>query len=444
MRRDRWFFFLVLALTVRFGFLLAVAHPEIRSGSFELRADTDESDYHGLALSLATTGEYRLGPDHPATAFRPPGTVLPIAALYRLLGPLPALGVLYVMVCSVLIVLLLGVLAHRISGSQRVTAIALLMACLMPTLVFTSTGIWSDTPALLFILLSLYLVLAERPPPRNLAVAGASLGLAYINRPSAGLLIALVGALLLREAWARRQLRGVVLFGLLAGLPILGWGMWNVTSLGKFFIGNTQSTVTLWQANNAVTAGLRAPVPATANGFDLAQEAAAGRYLGSWVPLPYIADSNPWSDRSLPELEAEDWLRQQVVDFIRENPAAYLRLLTYKGWRILTAEPTAPSVLAESPGKRRLKRLATFGERWLILLLGSYGMVLLWRRSPRTTLYHLVYLAAGLAVVFVAYPNARILLPVTAVLIVPTALAIAQLADRLGMWRSAPSAQAKP
>ncbi len=433
MRRDRWFFFLALALGARLLFLFVVAHPEARTGSFELRSDTDEADYHGLATSLANSGEYRLGPQHPPTALRPPGTVLPIAFLYRLFGPLPVLGVVYILICSLLIVGLVGALARQVDGSPKVTALAMLIAALMPTLVFTATGIWSDTPALLFTLLSLHLLLRDRRRPLFLALAGASLGVAYIHRPSAGLLIGLVGLVLLIEAAPRRQLRPLALFGVLAGLPVILWGFWNASTLGAFFIGNTQSTVTLWQANNVVTAGLRPPAIASANGFDLVAEAAAGHYRGSWIPLSYIASENPWTDRTLPELEAEDWLRSQVVTFIRQHPAAYLRLLGYKALRILTAEPTAPSVLAESAGKRRLKRLATFGERWFILLFGSFGMVLLWRRRPRTALYFLLFIGAGLAVVFVAYPNARILLPVSATLIVPAAMAVVAVGERLGV-----------
>ncbi|MCP5109798.1 MAG: hypothetical protein GY953_03065, partial [bacterium] len=157
----------------------------------------------------------------------------------------------------------------------------------------------------------------------------------------------------------------------IAALPIFAWGLWNQAELGRFFISNTQSTVTLWQANNPVTAGLRPPALRYANGVDLYQEADAGSYRGSWIPLSYIAQGDPWSDHTLPEMAAEQWLRDQVADFVRQHPGAFLKLLGYKAWRILSAEPTAPSVLAESRLKRRLKRWVTLGERWFLLVLGG-------------------------------------------------------------------------
>jgi len=132
----------------------------------------------------------------------------------------------------------------------------------------------------------------------------------------------------------------------------------------------------------------------------------------------------------LPELASESWLRTEVASFVREHPLAALRLMAYKGLRILTAEPTAASVLQESARKRQLKRLATFAERWFLILAGVPGLVILWRRQRGVSLYLLAYVASGLTVVFVAYPNARILFPVSAALIVPVAVALEEAAQR--------------
>ncbi len=440
MRRDQWFFLiLVAALVSRVLFFLAVAHPEVRGGRFQLRADTDEADYHRLAANLSRSGQYKLSPDGPATALRPPGTVLPIAGLYRLFGPHPALGVAYVGLCSLAIVLVAGALARESAGDLAVERLAMLLAAVTPTLVYTATGIWSDTPALLFTLLSLLLLLKardhamDRPghtPSKMFAMAAVCLGAAYLNRPSAVFIAALVTVWLLIEGWPWQGVFRAVLFAALVALPVVGWGLWNAATLGGFYTGNTQSTVTLWQANNPVTAGLRPPAIRQSKGYDLYREAEEGRFAGSWIPLHYIALHDPWSDLALSELEADAWLRDQAVSFALDNPGPFLRLLGYKALRIFTAEPTAPSVLAESQVKRRLKRLMTFAERWFFITLGSLGMVLLWRRRRAHAHYYLLYCAAGLAVVFIAYPNARILLPVTATLIVPAAIAVAWIWER--------------
>ncbi len=435
MRRDQWFFLiLVTALVARGLFFLFIAHPEGRVGRFELRGDTDEADYHRLAVHLANSGQLKLSADGPSTALRPPGTVLPLAALYRLFGPRPFLGVLYVGLCSLAIVWVTGALARETIGDSTTTRLAMLLAAVTPTLVYTGTGIWSDTPTLLFTSLSLLLILRARSRETDLrcvALAAGCLGIACIHRPSAILAAALITCWLLIERWPRRGWSAAVLFAAVAALPVVGWGLWNLQALGGFFTGNTQSTVTLWQANNPVTAGLRPPAIATAKGFDLYQEAKEGRYRGSWIPLHYIAENDPWRDGTLPELEAEAWLRDQAVSFALEHPGPFLRLLGYKALRILTAEPTAPSVLAESPTRRRLKRLMTFAERWFFIALGGWGMILLWRRRRSHAVYYLLHCVAGLAVVFIAYPNARILLPVTATLIVPAAIAMTEWWKRI-------------
>ncbi len=440
MRRDQWFFLILMtALAARVVFFLFIAHPEARSGRFALRSDTDEADYHRLAIHLVDSGQLKLSADGPATALRPPGTVLPLAALYRLFGPHPFLGVIYIGLCSLAIVWVAGALARETTGDPKASRFAMLLAAVTPTLVYTGTGIWSDTPTLLFTSLSLLLVLRARSRGKDgnllLGLAGGCLGLACIHRPSAILAAALVTCWLLVEGWPRRRLSGALLFAAVAALPVVGWGLWNLQALGGFFTGNTQSTVTLWQANNPVTAGLRPPALRTAKGYDLDREAEDGRYRGSWIPLHYIAESDPWRDGSLPELEAEAWLRDQAVGFALEHPGPFLRLLGYKALRILTAEPTAPSVLAESPTRRRLKRLMTFAERWFFIVLGGWGMWLMWRQNRPYAWYYLLHCVAGLAVVFIAYPNARILLPVTATLIVPAAIAMTELWDRIRQAR---------
>ncbi len=435
MSRDRLLLFVLLALGVRIIFLVFFAHPEILGGALEPRDDTDEGDYHQLASHLAESGRYSLSLEGPSTAIRPPGTVLPIAALYKLFGPSPGLGVAYVLLCSLVLVVAIGALAQEIDKTPFVVNAAMLIAALLPTAVFTSAGIWSDTPGMLFSLLALLLLLVSRRLGGSralVAVAGSSLGLAYLNRPSVALLIALLSVLLLVEHRPRLCFRRSIVFAATAATPIVLWGLWNLSTLGSFFIGNTQSTVTLLQANNVVTAGIAPPAIGEAHGMDLYAEYGSGAYRGSWIPLAYFAPDNPWSNRSLPEMAAESWLRAEVSTFVREHPLAALRLIAYKGLRILTAEPTPVSVLRESTRKRQLKRLVTFAERWFLILAGVPGLIILWRRQRGTTLYLLLYLATGLTVALVAYPNARILFPVSVALIVPAAVALAEAARRLG------------
>lgn len=423
----------LLALLVRLGFFLVVAHPEARQGAFHLLDETDEIDYHRLASTLVETGKYRLFAEGPPTAKRPPGMILPLAALYALFAPSPWLAWLWVLLCALLLVPLLGRMTHQVGGSPRAVVLAMAITALLPTLVFTAGGIWSEPPSLLFTLLALHLLLrAEQRPTGNSRLwAGLSLAMAFLNRPSVGLVIGLLGLWLLWRAWhstARKAaLRDLVLFTLVTALPILAWGGRNWWTLGEPFLGNTESTAALWGSNNAVTAGLQPPAIDTFNGVDLHQEAASGAYLGTWVPPYYVADDIP---TDLDEMALHHWFEAQTRDFIRRHPGAYLKLVGHKLRRTLTAEPMPPSVLGESPTKRRAKHGVALGERWFLLLFGTLGLVQLWRRRRLAAQYYLLFLLGSLPVVIIAYVNARIFLPVSALLIVPTALCLDGLLER--------------
>lgn len=421
---------MLLALVARLGFLVVVSHPEVRQGRLVFLEDSDESDYHRMARNLVVDGVYKLGEQSPPTAKRPPGMVLPIAALYALFGPSPWLALLWVMICSLLTVPLVLWVARLSGVPPPAQVLAMLFAALLPTSLFTAGGIWSEPPSLLLTLLALALLLRADDPHAPIgwaAAAGLALGLAYWVRPSVLALLVLVAFYRGVKAWTDRQVAPLVAFLLLALLPIAGWGARNQRVFGQFFIGNTESTAALWGANNPVTAGLAEPVLERVGEYDLRTEAASGAYLGSWVPVAYLEPAVP---AGLGELERHEWYRRQVRDFVRSNPGAFVRLVGYKLWRVLTAEPYAPSILAESPGKRRLKRLVTFGERWFLLLAGGAGLWLLLRRMPWVLPLHLLFLAGSAAVVVIAYVNARIFLPVSGLLLVPAAVAVAELLPR--------------
>lgn len=441
----------LLAFLARVGFLVAMAHPEARQGDFHLLDNTDEIDYHRLASTLVTTGKYQLFADGPPTAKRPPGMILPIAALYGVLGPSPWVALLWVMACALLLIPLLGAMTTQVGGSPRAGWLAMTITALLPTLVFTSGGIWSEPPSLFFTMLALFLLLrAEgRGCLRNALGAALSLSAAFLIRPSVGLVIGLLGVWLLWRAFAPRTalprtgedslspLRGLwgfrerwralgalALFTVVTSLPILSWGARNWVVMGEPFLGNTESTAAVWGSNNAVTAGLRPPALETFGGVDLHREAASGAYLGTWVPPYYVSSEVP---THLDELALHHWFQDQTREFIRTHPAAYGRLVLHKIRRTLTAEPMPPSVLGESPAKRRAKRLVTLAERWFLFLFGGFGLWLLWRRKPLTTRYYLLFLLGSLPVVVIAYVNARIFLPVSTLLIVPAALSLDHL-----------------
>lgn len=425
-------FLLLLTVIVRLGFFVGVAHPEARAGEFVFQHDSDESDYHNMARHLAIDGVYKLSEDGPPTAKRPPGMALPMAALYGVLGPSPWLGFGWVLLCSLLCVPVIGALARECGIPPPGQVLAMLFMACLPTAIFTTGGLWSEPPSLLFTLLGLYGLRRARrtSDDRFVYLSALALGYAYLVRPSVLAVIVLVVIILAVDGLRRRRPLPVVGFAVLVALPIAAWGYRNQVVFGEFFTGNTESTAALWGANNPVTAGLALPAQASSGGYDLVAEARSGAYLGSWVPVSYV---DPQAPDGLDELERHHWYRQQVRGFVAEHPVAFARLVALKLVRVLTAEPYAPSILGESPGKRRLKRLVTFGERWFLLLLGGWGLWRMVRRRNPALLELGIFLAGSAAVVVLAYVNARILLPVSALLILPAALGAQHLLGRLGL-----------
>jgi 4-amino-4-deoxy-L-arabinose transferase-like glycosyltransferase len=432
--RRRWGlpFCIAAAILVRVLAIFVVGHPELRSGPLWL--GSDEPSFHNIAATLAETGRYAQRPDGPPTAFRPPGAILPLAAIYSVAGASPYLAFAYVVLCGAAIVVLVYRLALVVCADARVALIAAAIAALMPTLVFTSSGIWSEPQAILLTLLLLYLLVRAggTDSPRQWAVIGLCAALTYLTRPSAVFIVPflIAGAWLTTQRQSRRLAIGLLVAALL--IPIGIWGVRNRIALGEFVTGATVAGEALYGSNNPVTAGISPPALAVNGDFDLYKEAAEGRYLGSWVPMTYIPG---WtSDAGASELDVYHRQMGSARDFVVAQPAAWLRLLGYKLVRVLTVEPYAPSITNDVGLRRITHRIATVSEHWFFLAFGIVGLAILLRANPRAGMWFLCFVMAGLANVLVTYPNPRFLLPMTATLIVPAALALSTTMDALNRW----------
>ena len=93
-----------IALLLRLVAVATIGHSEVLRGDFELK--NDESSYHRPAVTLANEGCYCWAPGGRPTAYRPPGIILPLAALYRLFKPAPEIALGYVLLCGLALVLL--------------------------------------------------------------------------------------------------------------------------------------------------------------------------------------------------------------------------------------------------------------------------------------------------------------------------------------------------
>ncbi len=418
-------FCVVLALVLRVAALLTVGHPEIRRG--DLFLTSDEPSFHLTAVAVATTGRYSRGPGGPPTAFRPPAAVLPLAALYYLVRPSLAVGIGYVILCSLGVVVAAHRLAYATSGDSRVGIVAALLAAIMPTLVFTGSAIWSEPQAVLLTLLVLHLVIRRRGGSGEWLAIGLCASVAYLTRPSVVFLLPFLVAGALLGSGARLANAAVLIAAL--ALPIGLWGARNRLVLGEFLTGATVAGEALYGSNNPVTAGTSLPARDMRGPFDLRREARAGSYLGSWVPMEYIPG---WEEANPPgtsELDVYHHQMRATIDFVRARPGSWLRLLGHKLARLTTVESYAPSVTGDVGARRVIHGAVTLVEVWFVLGWGVAGIVDLVRSRSRASGWYGCFALAGLANVLLTYPNPRFLLPLTSVLIPPAAIALTRRWD---------------
>src|SRR5262249_15365152 len=71
----------------------------------------------------------------------------------------------------------------------------------------------------------------------------------------------------------------------------------------------------------------------------------------------------------------------------------------------------------------------TVAERWFIFAFGALGMWSLYRVRAASRHFYVLFAAAGLGSVLIAYVDARLLLPFTGVVLVPAALGVVRFAD---------------
>jgi hypothetical protein len=424
--RARLIALLALALLLRLAAVLFVGHAELLHGDLDLK--NDESTYHQPAVALVTEGCYCGKPGGRPTANRPPGIILPLSFLCRIIGPHPAVALGYVLFCSMAVVVVVRSLAASTVNDPRIAEVATLLAAVLPTFLWASSGIWSDLPALLFTLLTLLALLRVRDGWKKWVTVGACAALAYLNRPSAGLLFPiLVAAALMTET--RYRVRHAAVLCLTLALPIGAWGLRNWWTMGSFFTGATVAGHTLWESNNPLTAGVSPPAIQSANGVDLRAEAAQGKYLGSWVPATYIPGSEAVDEKTLSEMQAYEGYVDLTVNFLRQHPSAIGRLVVFKLVRLLSAEGVAASITGDTGAVVWLKRSATVAERWFIFAFGALGMWSLYRVRAASRHFYVLFAAAGLGSVLIAYVDARLLLPFTGVVLVPAALGVVRFAD---------------
>ena len=389
-KRRRRILWLVLAaaLLLRAGFGLT------REG---LNASADEGNWDALAQIYRHHG--LLHPD--SGTYRPPLYPLMLAAVYEVCGHVPAAVRLWQALLGAATCALLYGIGRRIGG-EGCGLIAAAMGALYPLLVFFCAALMAET--LLVFLTTAAVLLALRmeglPNLKNAALLGFVLGLALLCKPV-----------------------------VLPWIPLLMWGWWRRSSLGRvrrgarvaLVLGVAGLTLAPWTARNAAVTGYFAPLSSNL-GMNLMignEPQARGVYRRE---ADYLAMVRGLAGEIEPGVARDRALARRVLSGIVESPGHFAQLALRKLFWLWS-----PLALGESAQRNAIALLSS-GP---LLALGAWGM---WRSRGRPEVWIAGSLLLSLSLVHVIFfAHTRFRLPADAALMGPAALVLERQLSR--WWR---------
>jgi 4-amino-4-deoxy-L-arabinose transferase-like glycosyltransferase len=366
------------------------------TGAANFTVSDDGQAYHDIALNLLGRGEFITAIDPPHKldepyANRPPLTPLFLAGVYAVTGPSPAAAQVALAFVGALGCLLAAVLGRQLFGAT-VGLLAGLLAALNPFFVFlTSVPLTENLAIPLYVGLAILLVrIHDHARPRDAWLAGAVIGFAALNKPTALSLFPFL-ILWLAISWRRRpqQVGRIVLPMVIAAmLVILPWTVRNYLRLGLFVPVTTQAGGALYAAN-----GFQADYA-----ISKLENGATG-----WYGMPGAgvkADGLTRAEQDRMELAA-------AAAFIREHPQKFLEQ-AYRKVRIFWGAYPHPI--------HRVSWAATA----ILSLIGLALSLPAWRRLM--PLYLVIVQTVLISFVFTAMPRFRA--PVEPYLLVLAAVAL--------------------
>ena len=375
---------------------------------------SDQKEYDTYAWNLAQGRGYRgMSPDvadrDHLTAYRPPGTSLAWAGIYRVVGRrYEAIRLFHCLVGAATILLVYHI--GRDCGGEAVGLTAASAFAAYPLGLLYTSELLSETLGTFWLLAAVLacLRLAERPSWGRAILAGGLLGLALLTRLNVTLLLPLVaawGIWQLREA-PRGRLMGLAVPAVAVGV-LVPWAVRNYLIFHAFIPFSTMGGSVLLQGNNRIV-----------------------------VTDPKFYGGSPW-DTAIPEyrdalrsagseLERDRVARKFAVEWLRDHPGDWPFLAQAKLRRAWT-----PFLQPHAPLLYRAALLASWGP---ILLLSGLAflptLALFLRAGHPGWLLHLVLLGYTLTSL-IFFGNPRYRFPVEPLCMVLAAMAAWSIAAAL-------------
>jgi hypothetical protein len=266
-------------------------------------------EYETLAANIAAGKGYvisRFG--HEVLAFGDGNLYSFLAgALYALAGHAPVLLAVVQAVLASLAVPVLFVIAERPFGTSR-AALGAALAAFHPGLLAYSLKLHPLGLDVLLLTLVVYWALRRRWSGRDAAMAGLTLGLSAMSRPT--FFVAGLAALAVRGRTRPVDRRALVAAVAVALLVLMPWVARNWMVLGQPLLAST-SFEDVWKGNNLRASGSGFVGPSTTV-FDVAPDTLRQRI--------WEAD----------ELQANSIFAEETLDFIRQRPDLFAALVVRK------------------------------------------------------------------------------------------------------------------
>ncbi len=270
---------------------------------------SDAAWYVNRARAIADGAGYSEG--GVPTAFWPPGWPLLLGGLFKLFGESIAVVKGFNLVCAVIGAWFTLDLGRRLFGSELAGRAALLIVALYPNHAAYVPVALTEVFYTTLVLAGCWLVIA-RPGKLALPLAGLAFGYSMLVKAQSLILVPTLFAVALlhdglswRAFWQRTQQGLLVL--VFAFAVVLPWTLRNHAVLGEWVLVSTNGGITLLTGNNPSA-------------------------RGDYTPDDPLVTSVPRTVATQVETDREYKLR--AVAWIRENPAAFLKLMPSKLYRL--------------------------------------------------------------------------------------------------------------
>lgn len=384
---------LAFAFLIRLAYLVAIVGPD----SFPTNIDSIE--HHLIAQNIYAGNGYSMY-GH-LTAYRAPFLTYFMALSYEIFGEKFTPVRLGIILFSLLSIWALFYLAKQIFN-EKVGLWAALIASVYPHFIFYNARIFTETPFVLFILVTMiyFIKFLRGDKLYFFFMAAFFLALAILTRPVGFVLLALLSLYLLLRYPFWQNIRNIALFILMTFLLISPWIIRNYQVFHRIVPVTTQGGVVLWVGNNHYVA--HHPY-----------------YKGMNCLYQHLPGAKKLITPN--EIDRSKYSLQFLTEFLKKYPQDIPRLIwnkTVRFWEITFLTGSS--------------RRWMYEDSYLVILtLAIAGIFLTFKSKNPDTIFLWILLLANFIPALIFWAGARIRLPAEPVLIIFSAITIERLFSRI-------------